>query len=194
MDPKVEVKRSLDGLERSIPPATCEPAVSGSHFPPGQRAGQPEIEQIRGIRIVFGMLSVLEPQHIPGVLDDHVLKAAAGPHTRDAILRVADGPQGPFHVAVGAAGGDQNRLMPAKSSNRPNRPMKPTHGRSGDPRPCAQWPMAAFVATCDSNVGKYSPMMAIDGGVKSNPKNRMDECRALAARRKLCEPPESASG
>jgi hypothetical protein len=52
----------------------------------GERAGELGDEQLRTVGVVLGVLSVLEPEHVTGVLEDHVLEAAAGAQERHVFF------------------------------------------------------------------------------------------------------------
>src|SRR5262249_10227601 len=85
------------------------------HLPAGKCAGEPGDKQVRRIGVVLGVLSIPVPEHVPGILEDHVLEPATRSEARNAMLPgIADGLKGPGHVLVRAARRDPETLMPAE--------------------------------------------------------------------------------
>src|SRR5690242_1866956 len=61
-------------------------------------------KQVRRIGIIFGMVGVLEPQHMPAVLKNHMSEPATRPEAGYMVLtRVADGPQCLVEMFIGTA-------------------------------------------------------------------------------------------
>jgi hypothetical protein len=74
------------------------------HFTACQRAGELRNEEIRRVRIILCVLSILEPEYIARILNDQVLEPAAGAETRNSVLAgIADSPERFVHIFIGAA-------------------------------------------------------------------------------------------
>ncbi len=79
----------------------------------GTRQGRDE--QPGGKWIVLRMLRVLEPHHIPRVLDHHMLEPSTG--SEEGPVELAGEPnavEGTRHALVGTPGGAQERIEPPK--------------------------------------------------------------------------------
>jgi hypothetical protein len=59
---------------------------SYTQFHSHNRTAQGADKKPGSVRIIFGMMSIGETEHIAGKLQDHVLKATAGPERRDKIF------------------------------------------------------------------------------------------------------------
>jgi hypothetical protein len=66
-----------------------------TQFPSHDRTAQGADKKPRGIWIVFSVPGIRKPEHVPGELQDHVLKTTTGSQTRYEILASqADGLEG----------------------------------------------------------------------------------------------------
>ena len=108
-------------------PATRDPRDEVEpHFSPRQRTLQRGNEEAGGVRIVLGMLSVLESQNMTRVFDHHVLEPAARAKARDVVLSgILDRPQSSLRVLVWAARKNPKALIALKKSG--------VDGSRGDP-------------------------------------------------------------
>lgn len=57
-----------------------------SHDAPDQRARKFRDEQTRSVRIVLGVLCVVEPEDVASIFEDHMLKTAAGCEQRNGAF------------------------------------------------------------------------------------------------------------